>query len=92
MFAPEKAVAFFGGDPDNFEYPRFDLDICFFRVYENDKPVKPEHYLKRGARPARRRTNWCSSSGHPGRTNRQNTVAELEYLRDTGLPARYCSG
>ena len=46
VFAPEQAIAFFGGDPDNFEYPRYDLDISFFRVYENGKPVKPPHYLK----------------------------------------------
>ena len=46
VFAPEKDIAFFGGDPDNFEYPRYDLDICFFRVYENGKPAKIEHYLK----------------------------------------------
>src|SRR6516165_12537258 len=46
VFAPEKQIAFFGGDPDNFEYPRFDLDMCFFRVYENNKPAKIEHYLK----------------------------------------------
>ena len=46
VFAPEKDIAFFGGDPDNFEYPRYDLDICFFRVYEDGKPAKIEHYLK----------------------------------------------
>lgn len=85
VFAPEKGIAFFGGDPDNFEYPRFDLDMCFFRVYENDKPIQPEHYLKwseAGAKDG----ELTFVSGHPGRTNRQNTVAELEYLRDTGYP------
>ncbi len=46
VFAPEQAIAFFGGDPDNFEYPRYDLDICLFRVYEDDKPAKVKHYLK----------------------------------------------
>jgi regulator of RNase E activity RraB len=85
VFAPEKGIAFFGGDPDNFEYPRYCLDMCFFRVYENDKPIKPKHYLKWSA-------NGSSDgeltfvSGHPGRTNRQNTMAELEYLRDVGYP------
>ena len=46
VFAPEQQIAFFGGDPDNFEYPRYDLDICFFRAYENGKPAKVQHYLK----------------------------------------------
>jgi hypothetical protein len=46
VFAPEVGIAFFGGDPDNFEYPRYDLDVCFFRAYENDKPVHPADYLK----------------------------------------------
>ena len=61
VFAPEFAVAFFGGDPDNFEYPRYDLDVCFFRAYENGKPARPEHYLKwskngtQGGRPGLRR-------------------------------------
>ena len=61
VMAPEFDIAFFGGDPDNFEYPRYDLDVCFFRAYENDKPVKVEHYLKwsaerlEGGRPRLRR-------------------------------------
>jgi hypothetical protein len=85
VFAPEQQIAFYGGDPDNFEYPRFDLDICLFRVYENDKPAKVEHYLKWS--PAGAKDNeLVFVSGHPGRTDRQNTVAELEYLRDTGFP------
>lgn len=85
VFAPEKAIAFFGGDPDNFEFPRYDLDCCFFRVYENDKPLKCEHYLKwspNGAVDG----ELSFVSGHPGRTNRQQTIAELEYLRDVGYP------
>ena len=46
VFAPEFDIAFFGGDPDNFEYPRYDLDICFFRAYEDGKPAKVEHFLE----------------------------------------------
>jgi hypothetical protein len=85
VFAPEQQIAFFGGDPDNFEYPRFDLDMCFFRVWENDKPAVIEHFLtwsKDGSKDG----ELVFVSGHPGRTNRQNTIAELEYLRDTGYP------
>lgn len=85
VFAPEKQIAFFGGDPDNFEYPRFDLDMCFFRVYENDKPIKPQHHLS-WSPSGSKEGELVFVSGHPGRTNRQNTVAELKYLRDAGYP------
>jgi hypothetical protein len=85
VFAPEQQIAFYGGDPDNFEYPRFDLDVCFFRVYEDDKPAKLEHYLK-WSKAGAADDELVFVSGHPGRTDRQNTVAELEYLRDTGFP------
>ncbi len=85
VWAPEQQIAFFGGDPDNFEFPRYCLDAAFFRVYENDKPAEIKHFLKWSA-------NGCADgeltfvSGHPGRTNRLATVAELEYTRDIGYP------
>ena len=85
VFAPEQQIAFYGGDPDNFEYPRYDLDICFFRVYENGKPAIIKDYLKWSANGSKE-GELVFVSGHPGRTNRQNTLAELEYLRDTGYP------
>jgi hypothetical protein len=85
VFAPEKGIAFFGGDPDNFEFPRYDLDICFFRVYENDKPAKIEHYLAwspNGAGDG----ELIFVSGHPGRTNRLNTMDHIRFLRDRTFP------
>jgi len=85
VFAPEEQMAFYGGDPDNFEYPRYDLDICIFRVYEDGEPAKIDHYLK-----------WNSSgpndgeltfvSGSPARTDRQLTVDELADRRDREVP------
>lgn len=85
VFAPEKEIAFFGGDPDNFEFPRFDLDISFFRVYENDQPAKIEHFLKWSAAGAKD-NELVFVAGHPGRTNRLNTVAHLEFIRDRVFP------
>lgn len=85
VFAPEQQIAFFGGDPDNFEYPRYDLDVAFFRVYENGKPAKVEHHLK-WSKGGAKDNELVFVSGHPGRTSRINTIAELEYLRDTGFP------
>ena len=85
VFAPEKQIAFYGGDPDNFEYPRYDLDICFFRVYENGKPINSENYL-RWSPHGSKDDELVFVSGHPGRTNRGDTIDELKYLRNTGYP------
>jgi hypothetical protein len=85
VFAPQKSIAFFGGDPDNFEYPRYDLDICFFRVYENDKPVHVDNYL-RWSESGAAEGDLIFVSGHPGRTERADTVAHLLYQRDYAVP------
>ena len=85
VFAPEQQIAFYGGDPDNFEYPRFCLDVCFFRVYEGGKPAKIEHSLK-WAKGGLKDGDLVFVSGHPGRTDRLNTLAELEYMRDRSFP------
>src|SRR5437763_11249902 len=85
VFAPEQQMAFYGGDPDNFEYPRFDLDICIFRVYENGQPAKIDHYLKWNPHgPGEGELTFVS--GSPGRTDRQLTVDELADRRDREVP------
>src|SRR5437868_5236821 len=85
VFAPEQQIAFYGGDPDNFEYPRFDLDICIFRVYENGQPAHLEHFLKWNSHgPSDGELTFVS--GSPGRTDRQLTVDELADKRDREVP------
>ena len=85
VFAPEQQMAFYGGDPDNFEYPRFDLDICIFRVYENGQPAKIENFLKWNSRgPSDGELTFVS--GSPGKTDRQLTLDELADTRDRFLP------
>lgn len=80
VFAPEQQIAFFGGDPDNFEYPRCDLDICLFRAYEDGQPARIPDYLQWNVSGVRE-NELVFVSGHPGNTSRLLTVAELESLR-----------
>src|SRR5947207_915978 len=85
VFAPEQQIAFYGADPDNFEYPRFDLDICIFRVYENGKPAKIDNFLRWNSRgPSDGELTFVS--GSPGKTDRQLTLDELADMRDRYLP------
>ncbi len=85
VFAPEHAIAAFGGDVDNFEYPRFDLDICFFRAYEGGKAVRPKHWFK-WSKTGPAENELVFVTGHPGTTNRLDTLAKLHHRRDVTLP------
>lgn len=85
VMCPEESIAFFGGDPKNFEFPRHNLDVSFFRVYENNQPLETEHYLTLNAEGPRL-NEPLFVAGHPGSTDRLYTAAHLSFQRDVELP------
>ncbi|HVF18114.1 MAG TPA: S46 family peptidase [Steroidobacteraceae bacterium] len=86
VFAPHDAIAAFGGDPDNFNFPRWSLDFSLMRVYENNQPAKTPDYLRwRNEGPKAGEPVFVA--GHPGTTNRLWTTSQLKFNRDTFIPA-----
>jgi hypothetical protein len=85
VWAPEESVAFFGGDPDNFTFPRYDLDSAMVRIYDHGKPLHADNYLK-FAQTGVHDGDIAMVSGNPGSTERDDTLAQLEYFRDDAQP------
>ncbi|MBP9888150.1 MAG: S46 family peptidase [Leptospiraceae bacterium] len=85
VMAPELQAAAFGGDPDNFNYPRFSLDFAFFRVYENNKPIESKNYFK-WSKGGAKENELVFVFGHPGSTERQKTMSQILYQKDYSFP------
>jgi hypothetical protein len=85
VFAPEESAAFFGGDPDNFTFPRFDLDVAFVRIYDHGKPLHTDTFLKFATKGVKQ-GDIAFTSGNPGSTERNDTLAQLEFQRDAAQP------
>ena len=85
VFAPEFAVAQFGGDPDNFNFPRFDFDIGLLRAYEGDKPATTPDYLQWSANGSKD-GDLVFVAGNPGGTSRQLTMSQMAFERDSFFP------
>jgi hypothetical protein len=87
----EYQTGFYGGDPDNFTYPRYNLDVSMFRLYENGKPAQTPNYLHWSPNGSKE-NELIFTTGHPGSTQRLNTVAHLKYMRDVSLPYAIATG
>jgi len=85
VFAPEEDAAFFGGDPDNFTFPRYDLDMSFVRIYDQGKTLHTDTFLKFSTTGVKD-GDIAIASGNPGSTRRDDTLAMLDYQRDSALP------